>query len=190
MPEIGHSGETSQPAQEALRLGQDVRMSTMPEVGQSDVETSQPVVSGSTSEMRLDVMVTAGTKLQSVSEKKSVEVELFEASKDSEWIDAIEEKNCKLLLQTPFEFLWENARDGRLKNASRQDIWLFMEGPSDTAGDQWRQQRDLLAGRSGDDYVKSHVMCRMPVDGEDREMLSLREAISSIAIEGLRDGRE
>ncbi|CAK9204090.1 unnamed protein product [Sphagnum troendelagicum] len=212
MPEIGHSGETSQPAQEALRLGQDVRMSTMPEVGQSDVETSQPVrfysfsrvhsssfprrmiklqvVSGSTSEMRLDVMVTAGTKLQSVSEKKSVEVELFEASKDSEWIDAIEEKNCKLLLQTPFEFLWENARDGRLKNASRQDIWLFMEGPSDTAGDQWRQQRDLLAGRSGDDYVKSHVMCRMPVDSEDREMLSLREAISSIAIEGLRDGRE
>ncbi|CAK9204094.1 unnamed protein product [Sphagnum troendelagicum] len=58
-----------------------------------------------------------------------------------------------------------------------------MEGPSDTAGDQRRQQRDLLAGRSGDDYVKSHVMCRMPVDGEDREMLSLREAISSIAIE-------
>jgi hypothetical protein len=44
-------------------------------------------------------MVTAGTKLQSVSEKKSVEVELFEASKDSEWIDAIENKNCKFLLQ-------------------------------------------------------------------------------------------
>jgi hypothetical protein len=36
MPEIGHSGETSQ-------AGQDVRMSTMSEVGQSDVETSQPV---------------------------------------------------------------------------------------------------------------------------------------------------
>ncbi len=70
-----------------------------------------------------------------------------------------------------------------MKNASAQDIWLVMEGPSDTAGDQWRQQRDLLAGRSGDDYVKSHVMCRMPVDSEDREMLSLREAISSIAIE-------
>ncbi|CAN5959165.1 unnamed protein product [Sphagnum jensenii] len=58
-----------------------------------------------------------------------------------------------------------------------------MEGPSDTAGDQWRQQRDLLAGRSGDDYVKSHIMCTMPVDSEDREMLSLHEAISSIAIE-------
>ncbi|CAK9204092.1 unnamed protein product [Sphagnum troendelagicum] len=123
MPEIGHSGETSQPAQEALRLGQVVRMSTMPEVGQSDVETSQPVRFYSFSRVHsssfprrmiklqvwglrlsevcimLDVMVTAGTKLQSVSEKKSVEVELFEASKDSEWIDAIEKKNCKLLLQ-------------------------------------------------------------------------------------------
>jgi hypothetical protein len=43
-------------------------------------------------------MLSAGTKLQSVSEKKSVEVELFEASKDSEWFDAIEKKNCKLLL--------------------------------------------------------------------------------------------
>jgi hypothetical protein len=175
-------------------------------------------------------MLTAGTKLQSVSEKKSVEVELCEASKDSEW--SIEKKNCKLLLQlfrsdrslwvqtglkgrsvlhvavmqgcselvrelhyyeadlvpcgenwqTPFEFLWENARDWRLKNASAQDIWLVMEGPSDKAGDQWRQQRDLLAGRSGDDYIKSQVICRLPVDSEDREMLSLREAISSIAI--------
>jgi hypothetical protein len=43
MPEIGHSGETSQPGHEALRLGQDERMSTMPEVGQFDVETSQLV---------------------------------------------------------------------------------------------------------------------------------------------------
>jgi hypothetical protein len=43
MPEIGHSGETSQPVKEGLRVGQDVRMSTMPEVEQSDVETSQPV---------------------------------------------------------------------------------------------------------------------------------------------------
>jgi hypothetical protein len=43
MTEIGQSGETSQPGQEDLRVGQDVRMSTMPEVGQSDVETSQPV---------------------------------------------------------------------------------------------------------------------------------------------------
>jgi hypothetical protein len=43
MPEIVHSGESSQPGQEGLRVGQDVRKSTMPEVGQSDVETSQPV---------------------------------------------------------------------------------------------------------------------------------------------------
>jgi hypothetical protein len=43
MPEIGCSGETSQPGQERLRVGQAVRMFTMPEVGQSDVETSQPV---------------------------------------------------------------------------------------------------------------------------------------------------
>ncbi|CAM6034969.1 unnamed protein product, partial [Sphagnum compactum] len=259
MPEIGHSGETSEPGQEGLRVGQDVRMSTMPEVGQSDVETSQPVVSGSTSEMSvgaafdcdlkseqmggvhskgqssdaatqnpngLDEMLTAGTKLHSVSEKKSVEVELFGASEDSEWFDAIEKKNCKLLLQlfrsdrslwvqtglkgrsvlhvavmqgclelvrelhyyegdlvpcgknwqTPFEFVWENARDGRLKDASAEDIWLVMEGP----------RRDfcweLYVPRSRDDYIRSHVMCRMPVDSEDSEMLSLREAISSIAI--------
>jgi hypothetical protein len=177
-------------------------------------------------------MLTAGTKRQSVSENKSVEVELFEASKDSGWFDAIEKKNCKLLLQlfrdnrslwvqtglkgrsvlhvavmqgcaelvrelhyyegdlvpcgknwqTPFEFLWENARDGRLKDASAQDIWLVMEGPSDKAGNNWWSKRDLLAGRSRDDYIKSHVMYRLPVDSEDREMLSLREAISSIAI--------
>ncbi len=69
-----------------------------------------------------------------------------------------------------------------MKNASAQDIWLVMEGPSEKAGDQWRQQRDLLAGRSGDDYVKSHVMSMMPVHSEEREMLSLREAIRSIAI--------
>ncbi len=43
MPQIGHSGEPNQAGQEGLRVGQDVRMSTMPEVGQSDVETSQPV---------------------------------------------------------------------------------------------------------------------------------------------------
>jgi hypothetical protein len=43
MPEIGHSAETSQPGQEGLRVRQDVRMSTMSAVGQSDVETSQPV---------------------------------------------------------------------------------------------------------------------------------------------------
>jgi hypothetical protein len=43
MPGIGHSGETRQPGQEGLRLGQDVRLSTTPEVGQYPVETSQPV---------------------------------------------------------------------------------------------------------------------------------------------------
>jgi len=43
MPGIGHSGETRQPGQEGLRVGQDVRKSTMLEVGQSDVETSQLV---------------------------------------------------------------------------------------------------------------------------------------------------
>jgi len=158
-------------------------------------------------------MLTAGTKLQSVSKKESVEVELFEASKDSEWFDAIEKKNCKLLLglfrsdrslwvqtgltgrsvlhvavmqgcselvhelnegdlvpggknwRTPFEFLWENARDGRLKNASAQDLWLVMDGPGDCQ-------------RSRDDYIQSHVMCRVVVDSE---MLSLRKVICSIA---------
>jgi len=43
MPEMGHSGETSQPGQEGLRLGQDARMSMFPKVGQSDIETTQPV---------------------------------------------------------------------------------------------------------------------------------------------------
>ncbi|CAK9870366.1 unnamed protein product [Sphagnum jensenii] len=262
MPEIGHSGETSQPGKEGLRVGRDVRMSKMPEIGQSDVETRQPIGSGSTSEMSLgaafdcdlkvranskgqssdaatqdpkglDGMLTAGTKLQSVSETKSVEIELFEASKDSEWFDAIEKKNCKFLLelfrsdrslwvqtglkgrsvlhvavmqgcselvhelhcykgdlvpcgenwQTPFEFLWENARDGRLKDASAQDLWLVMEGPS------VKDRNNLFiftlkpfVDRSRDDYVQSHAMWRMPVDSEDSEMLSLRGAISSIAI--------
>jgi ankyrin repeat protein len=175
-------------------------------------------------------MPTAGTKLQSVSEKKSVKVELFEASKDSEWFDAIEKKNCKLLLQhfrsdrslwvqtglagrsvlhvavmqgcselvrelhyydgdlvpcgknwqTPFEFLWENARDGRLKDASAQDIWLVMEGPSVKIGNQELDDRELSTDRSRDDYIKSHVECTMRVDDE---MLSLRDAIHSIADE-------
>jgi hypothetical protein len=175
-------------------------------------------------------MLTAGTKLQSVSEKKSVKVELFEASKDSEWFDAIEKKNCKLLLQlfrsdrslwvqtgltgrsvlhvavmqgcselvrelhyydgdlvpcgknwrTPFEFLWENARDGRLKDASAQDIWLVMEGPSVKIGNQDFYDRELSTDRSRDDYIKSHVECTMRVDDE---MLSLRDAIHSIVDE-------
>ncbi len=112
-----------------------------------------------------------------------MEVELFEACMDSEWFDAIEKKNCKLLLQlfrsdrslwvqtglkgrsvlhvavmqgcselvgelhnyegdlvpcgknwqTPFEFLWENARDGRLKNASVKIYGLL-----------WRDHRTKL----------------------------------------------
>jgi len=197
-------------------------------------------------------MRTAGTKLQSVSGKKSVEVELVEASKDSKWFKAIEKKNCKSLLQlfgsdrslwvqtgrkgrsvlhvavmqgcselvrelhhyegdlvpcgknwqTPFEFLWENARDGRLKDASAQDIWFVMEGPSFRTRNQksaWEdldveRELKLSAERAGDrslqlsfdrsraDYIQSHVMCRDPVDSADPEMLSLRGAISSIAI--------
>jgi ankyrin repeat protein len=201
---------------------------------------------------RLDEKQFAATKLQSVSEKKSAEVKLFEASKDSEWFDAIEKKNCKFLLdlfrsdrsrwvqtglkgrsvlhvavmqgcselvhelhyyegdlvpcgknwQTPFEFLWENARDGRLKNASAHDLWLVMEGPVDIAVGRdlfamsWNDYRmpwnsedreklksrgQWLFGRSRDDYIRSHVMYRMPGGSEDHEMLSLREAISSIA---------
>jgi ankyrin repeat protein len=170
-------------------------------------------------------MLTAGTKLQSVSE-----VELFEASEDSEWFDAIEKKNCKLLLQlfrsdrslwvqtglkgrsvlhvsvmqgcselvrelhyyegdlvpcgknwrTPFEFLWENARDGRLKDASARDVWYVMEGPSvKYRNDPLKFFREPFIDRSRDDYIQSHVRCSMPVDSE---MLSLREAISSIAM--------
>jgi hypothetical protein len=73
-------------------------------------------------------------------------------------------KNWKI----PFEFLWENARDGRLKNAStpeRQYSSIFYP----------------LARRSRNDYIKSHIECRISVDSEDLEMLSLREAINSIA---------
>jgi hypothetical protein len=179
---------------------------------------------------RLDEILTAGPKLQSVSEKESVKVELFEASKDSEWFDAVETKNCKVLLQlfrsdrslwvqtglkgrsvlhvavmqgcselvrelhiyegdlvprgknwkTPFEFLWENARDGRLKDASVQDIWLVMEGPSLKIRDHILELRDLSIDRSRIDYIKSHVECTMRVDNG---LLSLRRAIDSIPIE-------
>jgi hypothetical protein len=178
---------------------------------------------------RLVEIVTERKQLKSASGNNSVEIELFEASKDSEWFDAIEKKNCNFLLelfrsdrslwvqtglkgrsvlhvavmqgcselvgelhnyegdlvpcgkdwQTPFEFLWENARDGRLKDASAQDIWLVMEGPSEKIGNQEWYERELSTDRSRDDYIQSHVMCTMRVDDE---MLSLREAISSIAI--------
>jgi hypothetical protein len=184
-------------------------------------------------------------------EPESVEVQSSEELnysylKDPKWFDAIEKKNCKLLLQllksdpnrweqtghkgrsvlhvavmqgcselvrelhegdfpcwekrqTPFEFLWENARDGRLKDASAQDIWLVMEGPSVKIENEMSCERfldgtpdlvglfqyrgdpvDPVDGRSRDDYYKSHVMCSMSIDSE---MLSLREAISQIASE-------
>ncbi|KAH8941643.1 hypothetical protein BDL97_14G054000 [Sphagnum fallax] len=238
MPEVGQSDvETSQPivsgSTSEMSLGaafdSDLKSEQMGGVhskGQSSEATTQDPKG-------LDGMLTAGTKLQSVSETKSVEVELFEASKDSEWFDAIEKKNCKSLLQlfrdnrslwvqtdlkgrsvlhvavmqgcaelvhelhcckgdlvpcgknwqTPFEFLWENARDGRLKDASAQDVWVVMEGPSvNYRNDPWKFLNDPLADRSRDDYIQSHAMWRMPVDSEDSEMLSLRGAISSIAI--------
>jgi hypothetical protein len=175
----------------------------------------------------LDGMLTAGTKLQSVSETKSVEVELFAASKDSEWFDAIEKKNCKFLLElfrsdrslwvqtglkgrsvlhvavmqgcselvdelhwyegdlvscgknwrTPFEFLWENARDGRLKDASARDVWYVMEGPSVV------NARNPYGNRSGDYYLNTRFMWKLYVEeSEDSDLSSLRAAISSIAI--------
>jgi hypothetical protein len=167
---------------------------------------------------RLDEILIAGTELEAVSEKKSVEVKPCEASKDSKWFGAIEKKNCKLLLdlfrsgrnlwvqtglkgrsvlhvavmqgcselvrelyycegdfvfcgkkwQTAFEFLWENSRDGRLKDASAEDIWIVMEGPLVKSENC----------RSQDDYIESHVKCKMPVNSE---VLRLREAISAVA---------
>jgi hypothetical protein len=90
---------------------------------------------------------------------------------------------CGKNWQTPFEFLWENARDGRLKDASAQDVWLVMEGPAVKTGyDAGYYTQKPSADRSRDDYIQSHAMWRMPVDSEDSEMLSLRGAISSIAI--------
>jgi hypothetical protein len=80
--------------------------------------------------------------------------------------------SCGKKWQTEFEFLWENSRDGRLKDASAEDIWLVMEGPL-VKSENYPSQ---------DDYIQSHVMCRMPVDSEDSEVLSLHVAISSIAI--------
>jgi hypothetical protein len=44
MPEIGYSGETSQPGQEGLGVGGDViGKSEMPGIGHSDVESCHPV---------------------------------------------------------------------------------------------------------------------------------------------------
>jgi len=155
-----------------------------------------------------------------------VEVKLSEA-KDPKWFDAIEKKNCKILLQlfrsdrslwvqtglkgrsvlhvavmlgcselvrelhyyegdlvprgknwqTPFEFLWENARDGRLKNASAQDLWLIMEGPFD----EWfprhgRRVTDWMEYRRVNDGIKRHMKGESRVEGEDREVL-MRESV-------------
>ncbi len=90
---------------------------------------------------------------------------------------------CGKNWQTPFEFLWENARDWRLKHASAQDIWLVMEGlpvkiGNESSADLYLEVGESLAGRYRDDYIKSHVMCTMFFDNE---MLRLREAISDIA---------
>jgi hypothetical protein len=87
MPEIGHSVETSQPGQEGLRLGQDVRMSTMPEVGQSDVETSQPVTPTSIDKL---------TALQSLDFSKGLELK-----KLLTYIDKLDFSKCLELKKLP-----------------------------------------------------------------------------------------
>ncbi len=113
--------------------------------------------------------------------------------------------------QTPFEFLWENAKDDRLKDASARDMWIIMEGLSVEEGIQIRSdfpdriplaktfdQMILLVTESflpktstrcsRDDYLQSHVTCMKPV--ADDKMLHLREVITSIANKrSLRDGR-
>jgi hypothetical protein len=68
--------------------------------------------------------------------------------------------------KSPFEFLWENAKDGRLKDASAKDMWVVMEGPGveqEVARGQITS-RGRFSGRSRDDYLKSHAECMMPVD--------------------------
>jgi hypothetical protein len=87
MPEIGHSVETSQPGQEGLRLGQDVRMSTMPEVGQSDVETSQPVTPTSIDKL---------TALQSLDFSEGLELKKLLTS-----IDKLDFSECLELKKLP-----------------------------------------------------------------------------------------
>jgi hypothetical protein len=65
---------------------------------------------------------------------------------------------CGKNLQTPFEFLWENARDGRLKDASAQDVWVVMEGPSvKNRNARWLHVMEPSADRSRDDYI--HILC-------------------------------
>jgi len=101
--------------------------------------------------------------------------------------------------QTPFEFLWENAKDGRLKDASARDMWIVMEGLSEEEDLKIEPVLDLIPRRqrldllilllaeslppslscSRDDYLQSHVTCMKPV--ADDKMLRLREVITSIA---------
>jgi len=78
---------------------------------------------------------------------------------------------------TPFLFLWDNARDGRLKDASAQDIWLVMEGPAkignESSADSHVPWWESLDGRNSFEYLH----------GVDKEMLKLREAAGDIANE-------
>jgi hypothetical protein len=93
-------------------------------------------------------MLIAGTKLQSVSEKKSVEVELFEASKDSEWFDGIEKKNCKLLLQ-----LFRSDRSLLVQTGLKGRSVLHvavMQGCSELVGELHYYESDLVpCGKTG-----------------------------------------
>jgi hypothetical protein len=98
--------------------------------------------------------------------------------------------------QNPFEFLWENAKDGRLKDASARDMWIVMEGLSvvgnakigsdfaDSMPDIMHVRMRHLLNQSSltrDDYLQSHVTGAKPV--ADDKMLRLREVITSIAKE-------
>jgi len=107
---------------------------------------------------------------------------------------------CGKNWQTPFEFLWENAKDGRLKDASARDMWIVMEGLSvkeEIRSDsldrssviktlklmrQLLTKSSLPTGKSSrHDYLQSHVTGTKPV--ADDKMLRLREVITSIAKE-------
>jgi hypothetical protein len=254
--------------QKGLRGSQVV---TISEVGRAD-DMSNPVMTGETSEMSRSGAATEGDpksgqmgispegqssdappqipkglgKTDSMLERRSEAIQLFEAPANSDWFHAIEARNCKLLLelfqddrslwvqtglkgrsvlhvavmqgcselvkqlhdykgdliprgknwQTPFEFLWENAKDGRLKDASAKDMWIVMEGlPHMVLGPdyqdrisvaktdsqrRWAVTKSLVPARySRDAYLQSHVTGTKPVAGD--EMLRLREVITSTA---------
>jgi hypothetical protein len=102
---------------------------------------------------------------------------------------------------TPFEFLWENAKDGRLKDASARDMWIVMEGlPVEDFTAILSDSNDLTPFReklkqlvqdirhpgsfvytrySCHAYLQSHVTGTKPVAND--EMWRLREVITSIA---------